>query len=240
MKTVNYTQLLQDIMVALNQFVDEERKAFAKLSYPTSLEILGLKNAHLQQVRKELLKSTQHLLATEKMELGKLMLQQGIMELHQLAYEFVGSDRKTLAIFTEEDIPSFTQGMDNWAAVDTLACYVLGVAWRNQQVSDACITNLAKHKNVWHRRLALASTVPLNLSSRGGKGDAKRTLMVCGLLVSDKEDMVVKALSWALRLLIKHERELVIDFINTHEKVLAKRVIREVNNKLDTGLKNPK
>lgn len=61
-----------------------------------------------------------------------------------------------------------------------------------------------------------------------------------GLLVADHDDMVVKAVSWALRELIIHDPDAVEKFLKDHEDVLAARVKREVRNKLDTGLKNPK
>ena len=51
----------------------------------------------------------------------------------------------------------------------------------------------------WWRRAALVATVPLNVAAQGGTGDATRTLRVCELLVDDRDDMVVKAMSWALR-----------------------------------------
>ena len=44
--------------------------------------------------------------------------------------------------------------------------------------------------------------MPLNLRAAGGTGDAERTLAVCAQLAADRDDMVVKALSWALRELI--------------------------------------
>ena len=47
-------------------------------------------------------------------------------------------------------------------------------------------------------------------------------------------------MSWALRELIPHDADAVRDFLKKHENVLAARVKREVNNKLTTGLKNPK
>jgi 3-methyladenine DNA glycosylase AlkD len=86
----------------------------------------------------------------------------------------------------------------------------------------------------------LASTVALNLKSRGGDGDAPRTLMVCEMLANDHEDMVVKALSWALRQLVDHDRAAVEDFLERHDEVLASRVRREVRTKLETGYKNVK
>jgi len=52
--------------------------------------------------------------------------------------------------------------------------------------------------------------------------------------------MVVKALSWALRSLIRWNRRAVQEFLAEHDDVLAARVKREVRNKLETGLKNPK
>jgi 3-methyladenine DNA glycosylase AlkD len=60
------------------------------------------------------------------------------------------------------------------------------------------------------------------------------------LLAADHEDMVVKALSWALRALAVHDPAAVRAFLEENEVVLAARVKREVRNKLRTGLKNPK
>ena len=84
------------------------------------------------------------------------------------------------------------------------------------------------------------STVGLNVRSKGGYGDVPRTLAVCRLLVNDTDDMVVKAMSWALRELVVHDPDAVREFLSEYEDVLAARVKREVRNKLTTGLKNPK
>jgi len=52
--------------------------------------------------------------------------------------------------------------------------------------------------------------------------------------------MVIKALSWALRELSKRDADSVNNFLQKHEEALAPRVVREVKNKLQTGLKNPR
>jgi 3-methyladenine DNA glycosylase AlkD len=59
------------------------------------------------------------------------------------------------------------------------------------------------------------------------------------MLVDDHDDMVVKALSWALRELTVHEPGAVRKFLSRNEHVLAATVKREVRNKLETGLKDP-
>jgi 3-methyladenine DNA glycosylase AlkD len=59
------------------------------------------------------------------------------------------------------------------------------------------------------------------------------------MLVEDREDMVLEALSWALGELVVHDPEAVQAFLDSHANALASRVVREVENKLKTGLKNP-
>ena len=64
--------------------------------------------------------------------------------------------------------------------------------------------------------------------------------MVCEALVKDRDDMVVKGMSWALRDLLKRDRQAVERFLEEHEGELAALVKREVRNKLTTGVKNPR
>jgi len=81
------------------------------------------------------------------------------------------------------------------------------------------------------------STVPLNVKAQGGTGDAERTLAVCRLLVADRDPMVVKALSWALRALCVRDPDAVGAFLRQNEGGLPSLVKREVRNKLETGRK---
>jgi 3-methyladenine DNA glycosylase AlkD len=131
-------------------------------------------------------------------------------------------------------------GMSTWDQVDCFACYLSGPAWREKQIPDSAITQWSRSEDRWWRRAALVSTVPLNLKARGGKGDAGRTLRISKLLLDDRDDMVVKALSWALRALAVRNPGAVKKFLKENQPRLASRVLREVHHKLTTGLKNPK
>lgn len=156
-----------------------------------------------------------------------------------IAHELLARHQAAMQSLHTKELEQLGRNLDSWGAVDTFACYLSGPAWREGQVSEAFIAKWARSKDRRRRRAALVSTVPLNRKALGGKGDAKRTLRICGLLVRDRDDMVVKALCWALREVIKHEARAVRAFIQKHEKALAPRVLREVQNKLRTGLKNP-
>jgi 3-methyladenine DNA glycosylase AlkD len=130
--------------------------------------------------------------------------------------------------------------MKSWGDVDTFACYVAGPAWRAHQVPDAEIVRWARSRDRWWRRAGVVSTVPLNTKARGGTGDPARTLAICRLALGDRDPMVTKALSWALRELAKRSPRDVEQFLREHDARLPALVRREVGSKLRTGLKAPR
>ena len=154
-------------------------------------------------------------------------------------YELV-NHHPALALLTVEEVETLGRGIDNWGDVDAFGCYIAGPAFREDQLTLDDLRRWAASEDRWWRRAALVSTVPLNNTARGGRGDARRTLAVCDHLRHDRDDMVVKAMSWALRELAKKDPRRVEAYLNKHQEELAPRVLREVNNKLRTGLKNPR
>ena len=155
-----------------------------------------------------------------------------------IAYELITRHRAALGSIDAKRLTRLGRGIDSWGAVDTFGCYLSGPAWRARHVPDALIVRWARSRDRWWRRAALVSTVPLNRKTGGGTGDTPRTLMVCRMLAGDRDDMVAKALSWALRELAVRDPNAARAFLSEHKDVLASRVRREVSNKLATGLKS--
>jgi 3-methyladenine DNA glycosylase AlkD len=156
------------------------------------------------------------------------------------AYELIAAHKAAFLSLRAGELEQFGQGINSWWTTDSFARTLSGPAWRDGLVSDELIVRWAKSPDLWWRRAALVSTVAFNIRSQGGKGHVVRTLSICRMLVADHEDMVVKALSWALRELVYFDPQAVEGFIREHESVLASRVKREVGSKLRTGLKNPR
>jgi DNA alkylation repair enzyme len=154
-----------------------------------------------------------------------------------VAYELLAHHPGGLASLDPGRVERLGRGMADWGAVDAFGCGISGPAWRIGRVPDAAVRRWAASGDRWWRRAALVSTVPLNLRSRGGTGDPERTLDICGRLVADRDDMVVKALSWALRALVVWDPGAVQEFLDAHGDRLAPRVRREVRSKLQTGRK---
>ena len=171
-------------------------------------------------------------------ELAQALLSKRITECRWVAYELIAAHKPARGALNESVVESLGQGMDNWACVDTFCSNVAGVAWREGNLKDGTIERWASLEDVWWRRAAVVSTVALNTKSRGGTGDAARTIAICELLFEDPEVMVQKAVSWALRELVPWDRAAVEAFLVEHEKGLSARVKREVRRKLDTGKKN--
>ncbi|HEV7397935.1 MAG TPA: DNA alkylation repair protein [Pyrinomonadaceae bacterium] len=194
----------------------------------------------VRAVRRQVTKQISSSSAESVVTLALALLHSQSSTLRWFAYELILFHPAALRSLNEETLQSLGAGLDNWVAVDTFACYLAGPAWRERQVSDRLIRDWSQSTDRWWRRAALVCTVPLNSKARGGAGDISRTLKVCKALLADRDDMVVKAMSWALRELGKRHPAAVRAFIEDHEDKLAPRVIREVRNKLQTGLKNPK
>jgi hypothetical protein len=158
-----------------------------------------------------------------------------------LGFEILRAAPRALAAARRADVESFASGMADWAHADCFACFAGGVAWRLGIIGDRVMAKWARSPDRWWRRAALVSTVPLNCRARGaGEPQPERTLAICELLLDDRDDMVVKAMSWALRELAKRDARPVEQFLNRYQGRIAARVCREVGNKLRTGLKSPR
>jgi hypothetical protein len=166
---------------------------------------------------------------------------QDLSQHFEMEWEYTRAENGNVALSGEIDLAACNgEFVLAIGEVDTFSCYIAGPAWRMGLITETVIQGWARSRDWCWRRAALVSTVPLNAAAHGGKGDTKRTLAICGILVHDRHDMVVKAMSWALRTLAMRDAKVVRRFLADHQGDLGARIIREVNNKLKTGLKNPR
>jgi 3-methyladenine DNA glycosylase AlkD len=153
-------------------------------------------------------------------------------------WEFINAHRAAFAALTPARLKELGAGIASWGQADAFATILVGPAWREGLISDSDVDGWARSPDHWWRRIALVSTTVLNTRSRWGTGDTQRTLAVVGILIHDRDDTVVKAVSWALRSLVPWDPRAVRTFLESHEPELAARVKREVRTKLETGLKS--
>jgi 3-methyladenine DNA glycosylase AlkD len=172
-------------------------------------------------------------------ELAMLLLELPGFEYRLIAYELIHHHSDALFKLNAWELEQMGRGIGDWGAADCFAVFLAGPMWRERRIPNSLVHDWARAADRWWRRIALVSTVPLNSKARGGSGDPHRTLQVCRMLEKDRDPMVVKAMSWALRELAKTDARTARSYLAERESVLAPRVVREVRNKLTTGKKDP-
>lgn len=85
-----------------------------------------------------------------------------------------------------------TKHVSNWDLVDTSADKIVGAYLEDKDKS--VLYKLARSRNLWERRVAVMATFYyIKL------GKAEETLKIARILLSDKEDLIHKAVGWMLR-----------------------------------------
>lgn len=207
-------------------------------TFKTSRTWLGVNASQLRKAVNDWTAILHDLTTGQWIDLAIELSRTDIFECQLFAYVLLWKNKKVLKALTQKQVLALGNGLDNWASTDSYSTMIAGWHWREGTLSDEQILTWLKSDNRWMRRVAVVCTVPLNLRSKGGTGDAERTIMICEQVIDDRDDMVVKALSWALRELSKSDKQSVIQFMNRHWDRLHGRVRREVTTKLETGRKN--
>ena len=237
--TMDFSEKLRWVDEALREVANPQRKVVTSGYFPTSMEILGVPAPEIRKVVRQLHKEMKEGEPAQILDLCHRLAEWGTHEGRQVGYEFLDRRKDARALVGTMAVRRLGKGIDNWASVDAFGVLVAGPIWREGQIPDREVLRWTTSKDRWWRRTALVSTIPLNLPSRGGVGDSKRTLVICRALSADPEPMVAKALSWAVRTLIRVDPEGVEAFLEEASEMLPALVLREVRNKLATGRKNP-
>jgi len=191
----------------------------------------------LRSLRREYSKRIAAIPPREVVEIGAALIARGRVP-RFTGDELIASRPDALATLDLAQLEQLGSSISSWDQVDCFACYLSGPAWREGYIGDKAVLAWARSNDRWWRRAALVSTVPLNVKARGGRGDTQRTLRICSVLSDDQDEMVVKALSWALRALATRDPDAVLEFVNKNEARLPALVRREVRSKLLTGRKS--
>lgn len=230
--------LIKDIIETLEEMSTSKRKEMSANSLSTSMRVIGVTSPQMREVIKAVKVRHEDWNEAQWISLCKALVLEDVFECHVIAYEIISKDKKLLGTLSYEDLMDLWQNLDNWASVDHFTVGIYGVLWGKGVVKDQHIESLLLSDNFWDRRVAVVSTVALNLKSRGGKGDTQRTVAVCERVVDERKPMIWKALSWALRELSKRDPDAVWNFLEKYELRMSKQALREITHKLEFGTKN--
>ncbi len=109
--------------------------------------------------------------------------------------------------------------VNNWDLVDTSAPYIVGEHLKTR--SRSLLDELASSENLWERRIAIVSTLAFLKH-----GEIEDTFRIAGKLLSDKHDLIHKAVGWALRETGKVSRPALVAFLRKHYRKIPRTALR--------------
>jgi 3-methyladenine DNA glycosylase AlkD len=119
-----------------------------------------------------------------------------------------------------------TENVNNWDLVDLSAPRIIGDYLLNKERS--ILYELAKSDSLWERRISILSTFAF--INNNDFGDA---LNISELLLHDEQDLIHKAVGWALREIGKRDLNSEEQFIAKHYLHMPRTMLRYAIEKLD-------
>lgn len=174
--------------------------------------------------------------AAEVIALAQALERDAPQEGKWVAYELIRFHADAFAGLSGAQVEDFAGRIASWYATDAFGTILSGPLWAKGRLPDAMFDAWSRSESRWLRRSAVVATVGRNAT----KPDPASTFALCLRLAADRDDMVEKAVSWALRYLSQKDRAAVEAFWAEHGDRFRPRVQREVRHKLATGLKNPR
>jgi len=112
-----------------------------------------------------------------------------------------------------------TKNINNWDLVDLSAPNIVGYYLLDK--SRKILYKLAKSKLLWERRIAMLATFTFIRQN-----DFKDTYKLAEALLSDKHDLMHKAVGWMLREIGKRNQAVEEQFLSKHYKKMPRTMLR--------------
>ncbi len=116
-------------------------------------------------------------------------------------------------------------GINNWDLVDSSAATLVG---EHIAENKELLEELTRSSTLWHRRIAIVSTFA---ELRAGR--TALTFRVAEQLLSDKHDLIHKAVGWLLREAGKRSQPELLQFLRAHYARLPRTTLRYAIERLD-------
>lgn len=112
-----------------------------------------------------------------------------------------------------------TRHINNWDLVDLSAEKIVGDYLMDK--SKKPLYNLAKSKSLWERRISIIATFHFIKQNKFAE-----TLIIAEILLTDKEDLIHKAVGWMLREIGKRHLPTEEKFLNEHYQEMPRTMLR--------------
>lgn len=228
----------QELLAQIQEHVDPKYQEGMGMAVPTGLKVYGVRVPQLREIARGWQRAHRAVAREDLMALVERLWDGESREEKMLASYLLQGYKRWISDLTWAHFERWRQGLDNWEVTDGLGVRTLG-PWllADPEARLDHLEDMIGDEDMWSRRLALVATVWLN---RGYKGFSAPdlTLALIERVKKERDPMITKAISWALREMTKTHPDRVDAYVQENRDVLAAHIVREVNNKLRTGLKS--
>jgi len=112
-----------------------------------------------------------------------------------------------------------TRTINNWDLVDLSAPQIVGGYLMDKE--RTILYELAVSKSLWEKRISMLATFTFIK-----KGSFNDTIEIAKILLSDKHDLIQKAVGWMLREVGKRDMETEEEFLKEYYKVMPRTMLR--------------
>lgn len=123
-----------------------------------------------------------------------------------------------------------TPRINNWDLVDCSAEHIVGAHVLDR--GRSALRRLAKSGSLWERRIAVLATFHYIK-----RGEFDETLRLARILISDREDLIHKAVGWMLREVGERNRAVGEHFLREHAAVMPRTMLRYAIEKFPIALR---
>lgn len=124
-----------------------------------------------------------------------------------------------------------SKNINNWDLVDLSSHYILGDYLLHQ--NKKILYQLAESKNLWERRIAIMATFGFIKQNQFAD-----TFKISLLLLSDKHDLIHKAVGWMLREVGKRDQKLEEEFLQKYYQKMPRTMLRYAIEKFNENKRN--
>ena len=230
----------EHLLLQIEAQVDPEYQAGVSMAVPTGLNVYGVRVPRLRAIARDWQRAHKGIDLGDLVTVADALWDGGSREERVLATVLFQRYQRHIPALDWAHFDRWRRGLDNWEVTDQMGVRVLG-PWvlADPGARTGHLWDLIAEEDVWSRRLALVATVWLN---RGYDGITypDLTLGLVDRVKEERDPMITKAVSWALREMVKQHPDRVVAYLEANRDLLAPHVVREVNTKLRTGLKSGK
>lgn len=141
-----------------------------------------------------------------------------LLSLFILIYQYLKGDEPEKKRIYELYLKN-TKFINNWDLVDSSAGHIVGAFLFDK--SKKPLYDLVKSDNLWERRISIISTFYFIKHNQFSD-----SLKISKILLSDKEDLIHKAVGWMLREIGKRDISVEKNFLKKHYKNMPRTMLR--------------